>query len=152
MPFNFVRTGFAVKLHGRTHERKLILKLAYQDSDIPPSQNNIIENFVGRPKPVGSMAVTFQRRSLGEITYAANNCFIGRGEAFDLPVLYATGLIKGDDMYRIVEEEGAKFLLENHFKTGVVGLAQVRDDQLMPIGPSVIVLDQNTGEIMHAPG
>lgn len=151
MAFNFVRTGFAVKLHGRTHERKLILTVAYQDSAIPPSQNNIIEDFVGRPKPVGSMAVTFQGRSLEEITYAAGDCFIGRGEKASAPYIYAEEFIHSGEMSHIIDGEGAKFLLQHHFKTGVVGLAQVRDDMLMPVAPDAFVLEKATGKMIHSP-
>jgi|GEM_PF-5443334 len=151
MPFNFVRTGFANTFHGKTPDRKLILNLTYQDSPIQTSQE-APRRFVGEKKPHGSMAVTFQNRGLNEITYAANDCFIGRGETFELPVIYADEFIHGDAMHRIVSEEGARFMLEQHFKTGVVGLAQVRDDRLMPVGPTHFVLDKNSGAILTAPG
>ncbi len=151
MAFHFVRTGSVTEEIGKPHECQIILRLAFNDSDISadPSKNALTD-FVGKPKPSESMAITYQSRSLKEITYSANGCFIGRSESFGLRHIYAEQVLQDAKMDEKIDQCGARFKLPIFYKSGFNALAQISPSLFMPVTQPDVVLDKITGTVIFA--
>lgn len=96
------------------------------------------------------MAISFQSRSMGEITNAENQCFIGRSESFSLRHIYAEQVLQGAEMHEKIDQCGARFTLPIFYNSGFNALAQIRQGLFMPITQIDVVLHKETGAVIFA--
>lgn len=151
MSIQIIRTGYSTKKIGQQGSVQIVLDIAFNDSAaISNSDKPVV--FSGFAKPIDSKAVTFQAVTFNTIIGNQNGIFTGQEKSSSLRHIYAEQVLVGDDVEKIINQAGAKFMLEHRYPNGTDTFAQVSEGLFMPVRSFDVVLDKNTGATVFAQG